>query len=283
MKRIINNITKILPILAFCSIFPVFVQGQPAKPDVVGGIPSEINSRPWVVALVRKNDLNNRSAQFCGGTIIGSNAILTAAHCVNGKDKKNIQVLSGTQTLSTGGMRQNVVEIIQHPEYNAKNQDNDLAILKLDTSPIGSAIKLTDTAADSDAIQKNLEVIVAGWGYTKDSNNENPIDLFEVKVPLVSYKDCRETYQKINNEVTENMICAGYSEGGKDSCQGDSGGPLFYKNSQNSEGYAQIGIVSWGVGCAEPNQYGVYTWVSKYNKWINNLVKDKCTSSDPKC
>ena len=88
----INGMNKLLIIFAFCSI-PVFVQGQPANPEVVGGIVSVVNSRPWVVALVFKNNVNNRAAQFCAGTIIGANEILTAAHCVDKKDENDIQVL----------------------------------------------------------------------------------------------------------------------------------------------------------------------------------------------
>lgn len=253
-----------------------------ADTNVVGGVISQEYSRPWVVALVFKNDLNNRSAQFCGGTIIGSREILTAAHCIHKVSKNNMQVLSGTQYLSTGGSRQNVVEIIEHPGYNPKNHDNDLAILKLDRRPIGNVITIEKTVVDSAFMQKNSEAIVAGWGYTEDDNNKLPIALHEVKVPITPKVECKSAYQKLKAEVTDNMLCAGNKNGGKDSCQGDSGGPLLYTATNNSLSFLQIGIVSWGIGCAEPNQYGVYTRVSNYVNWINEHIGE-CIPTANEC
>ena len=89
--------------------------------------------------------------------------------------------------------------------------------------------------------------------------------LREVLVPIVDRKLCESAYKNIN-PITSRMICAGrFSEGGKDACQGDSGGPL----TANGTLY---GIVSWGLGCAQPYYPGVYTNVAELRPWIKNIT-----------
>jgi len=94
------------------------------------------------------------------------------------------------------------------------------------------------------------------------------IELQEVDVPIVSNATCNTSY---GGEITANMICAGYAQGGKDACYGDSGGPLFVPD-ETGTGWVQVGVVSWGEGCALPNYYGVYARVSRYQSWIESYV-----------
>ena len=69
-----------------------------------------------------------------------------------------------------------------------------------------------------------------------------------VIVPTITNDDCNINYE---GQITHSMVCAGYSEGGKDSCTGDSGGPLIC----NENGQAVIaGVVSWGDSCAKPGK-----------------------------
>uniref|UniRef100_A0A672NN61 trypsin n=1 Tax=Sinocyclocheilus grahami TaxID=75366 RepID=A0A672NN61_SINGR len=91
-----------------------------------------------------------------------------------------------------------------------------------------------------------------------------PATLRTVKLPIVSSTVCNAT-DSFNGNITENMICAGYSEGGKDACKGDSGGPLV------CEGRV-YGIVSWGNGCADAQYPGVYTSVSRFRQWIDGTI-----------
>ncbi len=81
---------------------------------------------------------------------------------------------------------------------------------------------------------------------------------------MVSQSSLKAAY---GSSITDNMFGAGYEEGGKDACQGDSGGPFVIQNGSGT--WVQTGVVSWGIGCAQPNQYGVYTRLSNYNDWID--------------
>ncbi len=91
-------------------------------------------------------------------------------------------------------------------------------------------------------------------------------NLREVQVPIVSNQTCIDTYGE--EIITPNMLCAGYEEGGKDACLGDSGGPLMVPTADNS--WLLTAVVSFGVGCAQPDSYGVYTRVRPYLDWIES-------------
>ena len=93
----------------------------------------------------------------------------------------------------------------------------------------------------------------------------------QAEVPLISRETCRQSYG--NNRITERMRCAGFFRGGVDACRGDSGGPLVCP--RNDEWYL-VGIVSWGVGCARRNRFGVYSDVLALKPWVQDTI-----ASDP--
>lgn len=107
---------------------------------------------------------------------------------------------------------------------------------------------------------------VTGWGRTSEGGPSSP-DLLEVAVPVITNDACRHGYAEDGIKITANMLCAGSPSGGKDSCQGDSGGPLSVRMGNGT--WEQAGIVSFGVGCARPLKYGVYSRVSQYKSWID--------------
>lgn len=109
---------------------------------------------------------------------------------------------------------------------------------------------------------------VSGWGSTNNPNNNENL-LRAVDVPKVDLERCRPFFNDINLNVTNDMICAGFDEGGKDACFGDSGGPLI---STNTKIRKLVGVVSWGVGCAQPNRPGVYARVASFSDWITKLI-----------
>lgn len=244
------------------------------KPQVVGGAEAAPGEYPWQVALVYSNapSTNYYFSQFCGGSLINDLWVLTAAHCVEGLTPSQIDVVAGIHDLDDpepAHQRRNVVQVIQHEAYNATTYDNDIALLRLEL-PVAVDGSL-DTALVSIKVYgfnalNGANAIVTGWGNRSGSGADYPDRLHEVTVPIISNSECGSWYDAslgAGDLVTANMICAALPAGGKDACQGDSGGPLVI-------GDEQVGIVSWGVGCAEPQRPGVYTRLANYTLWIKN-------------
>ncbi|XP_049288967.1 trypsin-2-like [Anopheles funestus] len=99
---------------------------------------------------------------------------------------------------------------------------------------------------------------IVGWGMTKNTGDREQLRM--VKLPLVARSECNSSYFE-RETITQRMLCAGYPGGGQDACEGDSGGPLLCRG-------IQVGITSWGVGCAKPNRYGVYSNIANQRDWI---------------
>jgi len=118
-----------------------------------------------------------------------------------------------------------------------------------------------------DDIPTGILATVVGWGALLEDESVYPYALYETEVPIVSRASCTELYG--SSTFTSNMICAGYDGGVKDTCKGDSGGPLMALQDGQ---LVQAGITSWGVGCGQPQQYGVYTRLSHFKSWIDATV-----------
>jgi len=247
---------------------------SPDNPTIIGGEEAEPGAWPWMVALVYADKENVAQGQFCGGSLIHAEWILTAAHCtfeLNGRLRtaSEIDVVIGRHRLdSSDGVRLHVQQIIRHAGYTGTSFDHDLALLQLATpvdSPTIAPLPIQQISLEA----HDMPAVVIGWGVTDMGNASNVLQ--EVTVPLVDLRTCRQSYGIFNDKVTENMICAGRKNGGVDSCQGDSGGPLMVFDETVAQ-WLQVGIVSWGDGCAEPNYYGVYTRVSQYTTWIQQQI-----------
>lgn len=221
----------------------------------------------------------------CGATFIGDRWVLTAAHCVEGNLSNNIKVNVGEYDLSDGA--ENAIDIANvfiHPRYNATEINYDIAILELTQSVNAPAMQLADRATTDQMATANSPATVIGWGGTvgyaatdPDGETANfPDILQEVELQLFTNTECREIMSQSlgvspsQTGVTEVMICAGEIAGGQSSCQGDSGGPLMVNTAT---GWQQVGIVSWGRGCADAGHPGVFARVSELSDFTNAVTE----------
>jgi secreted trypsin-like serine protease len=232
---------------------------------VVGGEPAQPGSRPWQVALLVAGINDNAQAQFCGGTLISPQWVITAAHCVDGgMSPSQVAVLPGTHSLSDPKARRvAVTRLVVHPQWNKDTNDRDIALLQL-TAPVlpGPAITPIRFATSAQEPKGGTPLTVSGWGATKQGG-AGSILLMTVDVPVVPLDRCNQS-TSYNGAITDRMVCAGRDEGGRDSCQGDSGGPAVIAGDEPT----LVGVVSWGHGCAKPWKYGVYTRLGAFAEWI---------------
>ncbi|CAG9579619.1 unnamed protein product [Danaus chrysippus] len=255
---------------------------------IVGGYETKKLEMPWVVPLM----YNGRF--YCGGSLINDLYVLTAAHCTSGfrKERMSVRFLEHDRSTpnETKTVDRKVAAIIRHMRYNPGNYDNDIAILKLDQRiDLSTALKRAseDSEEENDVgirpgclpvaghSYSNRTAVVAGWGTTEEGGSVSST-LQAVKVPIISNEECRKTDYK--NRITDNMLCAGEQEGGRDACQGDSGGPLHVIEEGTGK-HSIVGVVSWGEGCARPNKPGVYSRVNRYLTWIKSNTRDACYCS----
>jgi len=242
---------------------------------IIGGQVAPKGEYPWMVSIRKKNN----NMHLCGGTLIDPEWVLTAGHCIvspfgNIKTKDDIKLVIGRYNIREDeGETIDAEEIFVNHEFSILFMENDIALIKLKTPSAIPSVTLEEIPEEYTAGEY---ATVMGWGV--QANYAMHDLLHEVEVPVVSNEECREAGNAYET-VQETTICAGYASGGKDACQGDSGGPLIRKNGEK---YTQIGIVSWGEGCAEPGKYGVYTNVSKYLNWIEDVQNGEAYSEGEK-
>ncbi|XP_045763665.1 CLIP domain-containing serine protease B8-like [Maniola jurtina] len=226
---------------------------------IIGGYETDIKDVPYQARLTMITD---NGAYGCGGSIISQRYVLTAAHCLSGA--KTVYVRVGSNYAGREGELYTSTRFWQHPKYNNRTLDNDVGIVS-PNKPIvyNSNTKPITLARRGINIPAGTEVLVTGWGLTSE-NGQGSDKLRAVRVPVVSNEDCRQNY----TYISDNMMCAGVPEGGKSACSGDSGGP-----AQSNLG--QVGVVSFGIGCALPGYPGAFARVSSpsIRNWIRRIAK----------
>jgi trypsin len=237
---------------------------------VVDGREADSGEWPWQVALMVEG------GQWCGGTLVGAQHVVTAAHCTDTLRPQQIVVLAGTVDIDRGGQRRSVSAIHQHEGYHELTLRHDIALLELaqpfELSADIQVIPLATEAETTTLTEEGDPAFITGFGAT-DENDSGSSLLLEAEVLTYGDQRCTDLYRQDGEDIYgDSQVCAGLDAGGADACYGDSGGPLVVPldgtDGSERDDWVQVGVVSWGAGCGRPLRPTVYTEVSAYADWL---------------
>jgi secreted trypsin-like serine protease len=252
-----SRVTRIL--LAACLAVTAAAVGlfqATADQQIVGGQRASIADYSYAVYLATADGF-----QFCGGTLVDDNKVVTAAHCVAGKTPVDLAVVAGREDKESGaGMVTPVREIWMHPEFKDVRSGHDVALLTLEARLPYQTIDLVG-ADQAEVYQAGQPGLILGWGRTAADGQPSRY-LLQATVPVMADAECVKSYPVY---LAASMTCAGVPQGGVDSCQGDSGGPFIVAGRL-------VGVTSWGEGCAAPGKPGVYTRLSTYAALLEEQI-----------
>lgn len=250
-------------------------------PRIVGGTIATRGRFPYYIHL---SITRSGSSSRCGATLIAADFALTAAHCVKSTSAGRIDAYVNAYR-SSGSVNEYPRQVITawiHPAYDEEEMEYDVALLKLD-SPVPEIIRPVRLNGRRNRPFDGQEVSVFGLGMTSETGSASKL-LREVDVNVVSWEDCNDRNSYFNFINDDLMICAGVDGGGKDSCQGDSGGPLIIRaHNEDPAEDLQVGIASFGTGCARPNKPGGYARVSASLNWIESIVCSQSSDAQELC
>ncbi|CAF3754548.1 unnamed protein product [Rotaria sp. Silwood1] len=236
---------------------------------IVGGESAGTATWGWAVSI------SIAGRYLCGGSILSSSWIITAAHCVKDTTASQISIYVGSNIQWTGSQSRVVSHVYVHPNYSSVGYVNDIALLHL-TSPltmsdpnlsaiclnfVNSTIRMTEEWPSV-----NTTVVAIGWG-TMSESGSSPTSLQQVSLKIIDRQ--ASTCSNLIHDW-QVQLCAGVPNGNKDTCYGDSGGPLMMFTSNKQ--WVLVGITSNGVGCAQAEYSGVYTRVAAFENWINSKI-----------
>ncbi|XP_032731504.1 mannan-binding lectin serine protease 1 isoform X2 [Lontra canadensis] len=248
---------------------------------IFNGRPAQKGTTPWIAMLSYPNE-----QPFCGGSLLGTSWVVTAAHCLHQSLDPDYLVLQDSDLLRPSDFKiimgkhwrhqsdeneqhLGVKRIFLHPLYNPSTFENDVALVELLESPVLSDFVMPICLPEGPPEEGDV-VIVSGWG--KQFLQRFPETLMEIEIPIVDHRTCQEAYAPLKKKVTRDMICAGEKEGGKDACAGDSGGPMVTLDKERGQWYL-MGTVSWGDDCGKKDRYGVYSYIYHNKDWIQRVTR----------
>uniref|UniRef100_A0A8C6GVH1 Ovochymase 2 n=1 Tax=Mus spicilegus TaxID=10103 RepID=A0A8C6GVH1_MUSSI len=243
---------------------------------IVGGSQVEKGSYPWQVSLKQKQK------HICGGTIISSQWVITAAHCMANRNiALTLNVTAGEHDLSQaepGEQTLAIETIIIHPQFSTrKPMIYDIALLKMvGTFQFGQFVRPVCLPEPGEHFNAGFICTTAGWGRLSEGGRL-PQVLQQVSLPILTQEECEAVLLTLKNPITgKTFLCTGSPDGGRDACQGDSGGSLMCQNRKGA--WTLAGVTSWGLGCGrswrnnarkkEQGSPGIFTDLRRVLPWI---------------
>jgi len=240
---------------------------------IVGGAIAGFGEFPWQVSLRQWRSVTY--LHKCGAALVNENWIITAAHCVENAQPDQVLLRFGEYDLERVDepypfLERKVQIIATHPQFDPRTFEYDLALLRVSEPVPFRPNMIPICIPDSDYDFIGDTGFVSGWGRLYE-DGPLPSVMQKVPVPVVTNSECEVMYRNAGyiEDIPKIFICAGYEGGKRDSCEGDSGGPLVI---QHQGRWRLAGVISWGIGCALPNQPGVYTRISAFREWVNKII-----------
>uniref|UniRef100_A0A8C4FDR2 Peptidase S1 domain-containing protein n=2 Tax=Dicentrarchus labrax TaxID=13489 RepID=A0A8C4FDR2_DICLA len=237
-------------------------------PNALGSEIINGKNAPEALMLYMASVQNNMGDHICGGFLIREDFVLTAAHCIRSNPTSVVLGTHNLKKVDNRTMRYNV-KTCKHPSFKNERQGNDIMLLKLSKNArLDKRVKPIRLPKTVIKIKDNAKCRVVGWGFIR-TGGELSNKLQVVDVPFVNLTVCKTRWRPLN-ELPDDVICAGGYGTKNGFCQGDSGGPLVC-------GGEAVGVVSFNMNrnCDYPNVPNVYTNISKYLKWIKDILKKK--------
>ncbi|CAH4031358.1 trypsin CFT-1-like isoform X1 [Pieris brassicae] len=251
-------------VLAVATANPT-AKNKPRYSRIIGGDVTTIDRYPSAVALMGYDCFVNVHYQMCGGAIINSRSVLTAAHCLTDIVPLYYRKMRvGSAFKNSGGVVHDVAKVIIHSEYISRTVVNDIGIVRSKTSfEFNENVARGAVAGINYYLGDNEPIWAIGWGMMNLTTGEGAEQLREVQVYSINWNICAQRYSENGQHLGENMFCMGLLDvGGKNTCFGDSGSPVYHNN-------AIVGVCSWGPSpCADARFPSVNTLVSAYEDWL---------------
>ncbi|XP_070501542.1 serine protease persephone-like [Chironomus tepperi] len=254
---------------------------------ILNGNRTEVGEFPHQVVLGYKDELDSSKdpSWDCGGSLISRNFVLTAAHCANSKQRQPKVILLGKTSLDNADELDATVIDVKvvhlHPQYTSRLKYNDIALIEMNTPPTFEFSRtLRPACLYTKSTLLNEQAIITGFGIIEVQTRQKSTWMMKAFLRELPLDECRAKYlptglSKIPDNLRITQMCAtGATPDGSsiDACQGDSGGPLQIKETVLADPfYTIVGVTSFGASCGSSIP-GVYTRVSEYLDWIEQVV-----------